>query len=88
MHLYNVEDQSFVKNRNTTLIAQSVTPEYLFFVDILTQLYCGARNTNVSDHDIPKKVSFKGKGYRKVKRRRRGVMENIVSAYSEIFTKG
>ena len=71
--------------KNNSMMAQqpyyryeNFKAEYLFFTDILKELHCGMAN----------EVDFSNKKYKNEKRRKRGVMENIVSAYSDIFTKG
>ena len=57
--------------------SETFKEEYSFFIDILRQQQCPQSNTKYS----PKRK------YENGKRMKRGVMENIVSAYSDIFTK-
>ena len=71
--------------KNNSMMAQqpyhrieNFKAEHLFFTDILKELHCGMAN----------KVDFSNEKYINEKRMKRGVMENIVTAYSDIFTKG
>ena len=93
MRIYNVvEEPRFVEFRDTLLLERSLKSGYLFFVDILIQLHCGTGNANATidfaGHYMPHNVDFEENEYSKIKRKKRGVMENIVSAYSQIVTKG
>ena len=86
------EKPSVVKTRNIPVLEGSLKLEYLFFVDVLIQLHCGIENSNATidftAQYTPKNEDFEKKDNNKFKREKRGVMENIVSAYSQIVTKG
>ena len=70
---------------NNHLLNHAFYPEYSFLVDVLRHLHCGntikGKQPDVSPSDV---IHYE----KKIKRKRRGVMENIVSAYSKVFTKG
>ena len=69
-----------------------VEPNYAFFVDILIQLHCNPSNIGITKASYAEQRSnitpTKGNANVTSARTRRGVMENIVSAYTDIFTKG
>ena len=65
------------------MLDHGLNPEYSFLVDVLRHLHCGnmikGRQPDVSSSAV---IHYEEK------RKRRGVMENIVSTYSKVFTKG
>ena len=77
---------------NLTNLDPSPSPEYLLFIEILRYQRCGQQNVNtkvnISRNSIKNIGVSKIVRYGNSKRRKRGVMENIVSAYSDIVTKG
>ena len=70
---------------NRHILDHAFDPEYSFLVDVLRHLHCGntikGRQPDIGLSDV---IHYR----EKIKRKRRGVMENIVSAYSKVFTKG
>ena len=70
---------------NNSILDHAFNPEYSLLVDVLKHLHCGniikGRQPDVSPSDV---IHYE----ENMKRKRRGVMENIVSAYSKVFTQG
>ena len=74
-----MEDKSDVMMPQTSFYGfTDIKTEYAFFTDILKHLKCPQSY----------KDNFATTEYEIGDRMKRGVMENIVSAYSDIFTKG
>ena len=88
-----VEKHTYLTNSvDLTILDQSLMPEYLLLIKILRHQRCGQQSVNakvnVLGNSINNIVGSKTLRYESSKRRKRGVMENIVSAYSEVVTKG
>ena len=71
---------------------QSLEAEYLLFIDVLKYQRCdrdiAMDISNYSGNDQSNLLLGREENNKNEKRRKRGVMENIVSAYSDVFTKG
>ena len=83
-----MDSATFLNSSNSVhnhMLDHGLNPEYSFLVDVLRHLHCGnmikGRQPDVGPLDA---INYE----EKIKRKRRGVMENIVSAYSKVFTKG
>ena len=70
---------------NNHILNHTFNFEYSFLVDVLRHLHCG-NTMKVKQPDVSPSDGIHYE--EKIKRKRRGVMENIVSAYSKVFTKG
>ena len=74
-----MEDKRVVMMPQTSFYSfTDIKTEYAFFIDIMKHLKCPQSG----------EVNFTTTEYKNGTRTKRGVMENIVSAYSDIFTKG
>ena len=84
--------QDYIKISNHSNWYQSVKVEYRLFANILKKRQCEETNryaTTSSFGNSQNDIDYlKKRKYSKMSRRKRGVMENIVSAYSDIFSKG
>ena len=93
MLLHNGKDVSGVFVARGVVISDiPVDPHYLFLVDILMQLHCNSTDASVAKvtdvNYIPNIAPIDSEEIVTATRKKRGVMENIVSAYADIFTKG
>ena len=83
------KEHSFFENTlNAAHLDGSYINEYLLFVNILRYQHCEHPYDNKNVLENNGDYIWSSKDVNVTKRRKRGVMEDIVSAYSDIVTKG